>query len=71
MSLVPKYTAAAELVSAAGGALSIGAATEEIATQLVPFLRGDPGGGGALVAGPGFQIVGNELRHAISTLTRG
>jgi hypothetical protein len=34
-------------------------------------IRGLPGDGTGMTAGPGLQIVGNEIRYDIESLTRG
>jgi len=43
-------------------------------TSAVASVIGPPGpaggGGGGVAVGPGFQLVGNEIRYEFSTLTR-
>lgn len=69
--LVPMYTLSAVLKNnLSSGSLVIETPSTGIPATLSAFFQG-PRGPGALSAGPGFVIVGNEVRYAISTLTRG
>lgn len=71
MQLEPKYTASVTLTATAGGGIAIDTLTDGVSVALAPFFRGSPGPAGTgIIAGPGFKLIGDELRHDIISLTR-
>lgn len=72
MMLAPRLKVSVSLSGIKYGRLELAASPLAVSTKLLPFFKGDPGPAlDETNLGPGFKLVGQELRYDIASLPRG